>query len=62
MGLTLRQWRRLKEMSQQELADKLNVHVNTIIRYEQNPDSVTIGMAKEIADALGVPIEDIFLP
>lgn len=60
MGLTMKQWRLAKEMSQGEMAMKCGVHRNTYASWEDNPDSVSIGNAKIIARALGESVEVIF--
>ena len=60
MNLNLRQARRLKEKTQDEMADLLNIHVQTYRKIEENPDDTTIGQAKKIADFLGIPYDDIF--
>lgn len=63
MKHTLREWRRLKEMSQKELADKVGVHVNTIIKWEEHPERMSVKHAYAASEALGVPFDDIsFLP
>jgi transcriptional regulator with XRE-family HTH domain len=63
MKHTLREWRRIKEVSQKELADLIKVHVNTIINWEENPGKMTADKAALVANALGVPFDDIlFLP
>lgn len=63
MKHTLREWRRLKEVSQKELAGRLGVHPNTIINWEEHPEKITAEKAGLVAGALGVKIDDIiFLP
>ena len=60
MGLTMRQWRLVKELSQEDMATKCGVHRNTYASWEENPDNVSIGNAKIIAKALGESVEIIF--
>lgn len=60
MALTLRQARRLKEKTQEELAELINVHVQTYRKLEESPDLVTIGQAKKISDFLGISYDEIF--
>lgn len=62
MGLSLKQMRLIKAKTQDEMAEKLGVHVQTYRKLEENPDEVTIKQAKIIADFLDVPYDDIFLP
>lgn len=59
MSLTVREWRRVKEMSQETLAEKIHVHVGTIRNWEKDPGKIPIEKATELAKALGVPIEDV---
>lgn len=60
MGLTMKQWRLAKELSQEEMAAKCKVHRNTYASWEENPDNVSVGNAKIIANALGVSVNTIF--
>ena len=60
MGLTMKQWRLAKELSQEEMASKCNVHRNTYASWEENPDMVSVGNAKGIAKALGERVNTIF--
>jgi DNA-binding XRE family transcriptional regulator len=60
MTLTLRQARRLKEKSQEEMAKEMGVHVNTYRRWEEKPDNITVGLAKKISHVLGIPCNEIF--
>ena len=59
MVLTLREWRRLKELSQQEMADRCNVHVNTYILWEEHPERLTFEKARIVANVLDVPFSQI---
>lgn len=60
MSYSVRQARMLAGLSQQEIADRLNVHRTTYRKLEENPDLITIGQAREISRAVGVPLDDIF--
>lgn len=60
MTLSLRQARRLKEKTQNEMAKLLKVHVMTYRKIEENPDLATIEQAKKIAEYLGVTYDEIF--
>lgn len=63
MALTIKQWRRVKGITQEELATSLSVHPNTIAEWENNPKKIQIGWAYKICRALGITFEDvIFLP
>ena len=61
VGYTTRKLQRLaKELSQEEMASKCNVHRNTYASWEENPDMVSVGNAKKIAQALGESVNTIF--
>lgn len=57
--LTLKEWRRAKGFSQQSMADRLNVHINTYRDWESNPEKIRMSDAQKIADILGVGMTDI---
>jgi DNA-binding XRE family transcriptional regulator len=59
MNLTLRQWRRAKEITQEKMADTLGVHVNTYQNWEEDPGKISIDKAFAIADFLGISINEI---
>lgn len=58
--LSLRQARRLKEKSQEEMAEFLRIHVQTYRKLEENPDLATIEQAKKISDFLDISYDEIF--
>lgn len=60
MGLTLKQWRLAKEISQEEMARKCGVHRNTYASWEENPDNISVRNAKIIAKALHESVNTIF--
>lgn len=60
MILTMRQWRLVKGLSQEEMALKCGVHRNTYASWEDNPNNVSVGHAKVIAKALGESVDTIF--
>lgn len=49
--------RSLKNMTQKELADQLNVDRSTISKWEKGTINATIGNALEVSKVLNVPIE-----
>lgn len=59
LGLRIREIRMSKELTQTELAEKINNHQRTITRLERAEINASIFLVKEIADALGVPIEKL---
>lgn len=60
MGLSLKQMRLIKGKTQDEMAELLNIHVQTYRKLEENPDEATIKQAKKISEFLGVFYDDIF--
>jgi putative transcriptional regulator len=62
MELTIRELRRVKEISQEEMANACGVHMNTYRAWEENPKDIRLGAAKIIASKLGISLDDIFLP
>ena len=60
MGLSLKQWRLAKEISQEEMATRCGVHRNTYAAWEENPDNISVGNAKIISMALQESINTIF--
>lgn len=57
--LTLRAWRRAKEISQEEIAKRLGIHVNTYLNWEKKPQDISVDNAKRLSEILGVPLDDI---
>lgn len=62
MELTLKEWRRVKEMSQDDAAAICGVHANTYRAWENNPGEMRLSAVCALADALGISISDIILP
>ncbi|MEB8652897.1 helix-turn-helix transcriptional regulator [Bacillus cereus] len=60
MILTIKQARLLKGLTQSEMAQQLNVHVQTYRNMENHPDEVTVGNAKKICDLLEISYDQIF--
>lgn len=60
MGLTLKQWRLAKEISQEEMASKCGVHRNTYASWEEEPDNISVRNAVIIANALHESVNTIF--
>ncbi len=59
MSLTLREWRRVKEITQETMAQKLNIHVNTYQNWEKEPGKISFEKAVEISKILNVSLDDI---
>lgn len=60
MGLTMKQWRLAKGISQEQMASECGVHRNTYAAWEENPEEVSVKNAKIIARVLGESIDSIF--
>ncbi|MDC3414305.1 helix-turn-helix transcriptional regulator [Terrihalobacillus insolitus] len=60
MSLTLRQARLLSDLTQKQVADLLGVHTHTYMKWERNPEEMTIRTAKEISKIFKVDLEEIF--
>ena len=58
--MTMRQWRRLKELTIEDMAKACGVHPNTYAAWERSPERVKIGDAVKVAEILGVDIDAIF--
>lgn len=63
MRLKLCEWRRARGISQEEMAQKLDISKPTYFRWEKDPQNISIHNAERIAAILEVTIYDIiFLP
>ena len=61
MKLTLREWRRLKEVSQVQMAEACGVTVATYIEWEKKPSSIKLSYAMKIVERLGITLDDVIL-
>lgn len=60
---TIRGWRKAREMTQEELAAKLNVSTQTICNWEKDSSVIPIAKCFELAKVFNVELNDIiFLP
>lgn len=59
IGLKIREIRETKKLSIQDLADKLDMEYNNVIRIEKGRTNFTIGTLMKIASALEVDLKDI---
>ncbi|MCI8639370.1 MAG: helix-turn-helix transcriptional regulator [Coprococcus sp.] len=57
----LKKYRQLKEMTQEQLALKIGVRRETIMRLEKAQYNPSLKLAVDISRAVGVPIEEIFI-
>ena len=63
MKLKLVEWRRARNITQDEMAKQLDISKPTYVRWERNPKLIRIDCAYRIASIFGVEITDIiFLP
>lgn len=58
-NMTVRAWRLAKEITQEQMAECCEVHVNTYMAWEKEPEKIPIGKAVKIAERLGVSIDRI---
>lgn len=56
----LKKYRQLAELTQEELAAKVGVRRETIIRLESAKYNPSLKLAIDISRAVGTPIEEIF--
>ncbi|WP_414627422.1 helix-turn-helix transcriptional regulator [Corynebacterium sp.] len=56
----VRRWRRWREMSQQELAEKVGVTRQTIANIEKGNYSPSVHLALAICKVLGKTVEEVF--
>ncbi len=56
---TIREIRLMKEISQQQAADAVGVHVNTYIAWEKQPEKIPIAKALALAEFFGVSVTEI---
>ncbi len=57
---TLRRLRESKEMTQTQVADKLDVNITTIVRWETDGSSISNKQIKKLAELYDVQVADIF--
>jgi putative transcriptional regulator len=56
----VRQFRRLRDMTQQELADHVGVTRQTILSIERGRYNPSVDLALRLARAFGIPVESLF--
>ena len=60
MAITVKMARVNAELTQDEMASKMGVHVQTYRKIEKNPELASIRQAEKIALITGCKFEDIF--
>lgn len=58
--MTLKEFRKQKGLSQTELANRVGLKQTTISQYENGFRRPNLHMAKKLADALGMSLDDFF--
>lgn len=56
---TVEQARKYADLTQQQVADEMNMCRSTYINLEKNPDLFTIHQAKRFAEITGIPLDVI---
>jgi transcriptional regulator with XRE-family HTH domain len=59
VGLNLQRLRRERGLSQEELADRANIHQTYLSGVERGKRNPTVTVLQRIAEALGADIEDL---
>jgi transcriptional regulator with XRE-family HTH domain len=59
VGLNLQKLRRERGLSQEELADRANIHQTYLSGVERGKRNPTVTVLQRIAEALGTDIEDL---
>ncbi|MEW8955803.1 helix-turn-helix transcriptional regulator [Clostridium sp.] len=57
----LKKYRQLKELTQEQLAEKVDVRRETIMRLEAGKYNPSLKLAIDISRVLNVPIEELFI-
>ncbi len=60
IGLRIRRLREERGLTMMELADKLDMEYNSIVRIEKGGTNFTIGTLVKVANGLGIPIVELF--
>lgn len=60
LQISMKQARVGAKLTQQEIADKMGIHVQTYQRMESHPGDVTIRQGKIFAEIVGLNFDDIF--
>lgn len=57
----IKKYRQLKELTQEQLAERVGVRRETIIRLEEGKYNPSLKLAVAISSALDTPIEELFV-
>lgn len=58
--VTVKQARTLAELTQEEMAEKMGIHVQTYRKIEKNPEVASIKQAEQISSITGLQFNQIF--
>jgi putative transcriptional regulator len=61
MNNRIKEYRARHDLTQDELARKVNVRRETIVFLEKNKYNPSLKLARDIAVVFGVPIEELFI-
>ena len=59
VGKRIKKWRKLKKMTQEQLARKIEMNVKSIQRYETDTNPISIDVLNNIAKALDIKIDNL---
>ena len=59
MDIKIREYRKNRALTQQQLAEILGVRQNTICQWEKGKREPSIKMCKEVASVLGVSLDEL---
>lgn len=59
MAHTIKQWRQHHQLTELEMAEKLNIHINRYRSWEKHPESISPTNARKIALIFNTSIHNI---
>lgn len=59
MALTLKQARNDRRLSQKEIAEKLDVHRQTYMKWEKTPELMPIKAARKFSEIVQISVDEI---
>ncbi len=60
LGLSIAYFRKARGLTQQKIADEMNVSYETISRIENASTGITFDMLLELSKAIDIPLNEIF--
>ena len=58
--MEIKEARKNARYSQRAAAEELGISIPTYRKLEENPDVMSMGMARRVADLYGVPVRELF--